>query len=182
MHKWQVKKKLNQNYTLKVNKKLISCQVGQNGIIKASNKKEGDFFTPAGLWRLKKLYYRKNRICFLLDGIQNKIKIEELSENCGWCDDQNSAFYNQKIKIFEKNTKFVSNYENLWREDQAYDLFFELAFNDAPIIKGKGSAIFSHCSFDDLRPTAGCVAICKESFKYILKDLEANTFLEIIDN
>ena len=182
MHKWLVKKDLNNNYFLNVSKKSLSCQVGRNGIIKAKNKKEGDFFTPAGLWRLKKLYYRKNRLFFSLDGIHNKIILEEISENCAWCDDENSTLYNKKIKIIEGNAKFKSNYENLWREDHAYDLFFELGFNDAPIIKGKGSAIFLHCSFNDLRPTAGCVAVSKGSFKYILKELRPNTFLDISDN
>ena len=182
MQKWQIRKNLNHNYTLNVSKKLLSCQVGQNGIIKAISKKEGDCSTPAGLWLLKKMYYRKNRFFFSLDGIHNKIKIEEISENCGWCDDENTPYYNKKIKIIKGNTKFNSNYENLWREDHAYDLFFELGFNDAPVIKGKGSAIFLHCSFDDLRPTAGCVAVSKESFKHILKELRPNTFLDISDN
>lgn len=181
MNKWQVKRSVNHNYHININGKLIVCQVGRNGIIPIGNKKEGDHSTPAGLWVLQKLYYRKDRITFSLDGVQNKINIEEISKNCGWCDDVNSSFYNQKIKIREGDNKFQSNFENLWREDNAYDMFFELGFNNWPIIKGNGSAIFLHCSFDDFRPTAGCVAVSKQSFIYILKELEANTFLDIVD-
>ena len=40
--------------------------------------------------------------------------------------------------------------KNLWREDQAYDLVIETSHNTNPIIKGKGSAIFVHCSFSRL--------------------------------
>jgi len=34
----------------------FKCCVGKNGI--TSNKKEGDYSTPKGLFRLKRLYFR----------------------------------------------------------------------------------------------------------------------------
>ena len=61
-------------------------------------------------------------------------------------------------------------------------VFLVINYNLRPVRKNKGSAIFLHCSFDDLRPTAGCVAVSKESFKHILKELRPNTFLDICDN
>ena len=178
MNKWQLNK-TDQKYFINVNAKSIPCQIGRNGIIAKNDKREGDLCTPSGLWNLRKLYYRKDKINFIFDKIKNKIAINKISKNCGWCDDKNSKFYNKKIKIIENNIFFHGRYEKLWREDDTYDIFFELGFNDCPVIKGMGSAIFLHCSFDDLRPTSGCIAISKESFEYILNNLKVNTYIEI---
>ena len=38
----------------------LKCCIGRNGI--TSNKKEGDFSTPKGLFKLEKLYFRKDRV------------------------------------------------------------------------------------------------------------------------
>ena len=44
-----------------------------------------------------------------------------------------------------------------------------------------GSAIFFHCSFEDLRPTSGCVAMPKRFFLHALRNLDIETYLEICD-
>ena len=38
----------------------FKCCIGKNGI--NSKKKEGDYSTPKGLFKLKKLYFRKDRV------------------------------------------------------------------------------------------------------------------------
>jgi L,D-peptidoglycan transpeptidase YkuD (ErfK/YbiS/YcfS/YnhG family) len=38
----------------------LKCSIGKNGL--NSNKKEGDYSTPKGLYDLKKLYFRKDRV------------------------------------------------------------------------------------------------------------------------
>ena len=38
----------------------LKCCIGKMGI--NSNKKEGDYSTPRGLFNLKKLYFRKDRV------------------------------------------------------------------------------------------------------------------------
>ena len=38
----------------------LKCCIGRNGL--KSNKKEGDYSTPKGLYNLKKLYFRKDRV------------------------------------------------------------------------------------------------------------------------
>ena len=38
----------------------LRCCIGKKGL--NSNKKEGDFSTPKGLFRLQKLYFRKDRV------------------------------------------------------------------------------------------------------------------------
>ena len=44
-------------------------------------------------------------------------------------------------------------------------------------IPEKGSAIFLHCSNN--KPTAGCVAIDKESMKEIIENIDEYTIIEI---
>ena len=46
--------------TLIIDDFILKCCVGKNGL--KSNKKEGDYATPKGLFRLKKLYFRKDRL------------------------------------------------------------------------------------------------------------------------
>ena len=76
----------------------------------------------------------------------------EVNSNLVWCDDVKSNFYNRLVNL--KNLKIIKfSYEKLYRLDNAYDIFIEINHNQAPIIRSKGSAIFIHCSFDDLRST-----------------------------
>ena len=46
--------------TLIIDNFKLTCCIGKNGM--TSNKKEGDFSTPKGLFKLEKLYFRKDRV------------------------------------------------------------------------------------------------------------------------
>ena len=70
----------------------LRCCVGKTGL--NSNKKEGDYSTPKGLFDLKKLYFRKDRV-----GIpQCKIDKTIIKKNMAWCDDPNDKKYNEEIQ------------------------------------------------------------------------------------
>ena len=47
----------------------------------------------------------------------------------------------------------------MWRDDALYDIVAELGWNDAPVVPGRGSAIFLHLARPDYGPTEGCVAL-----------------------
>ena len=49
----------------------LKCCIGKKGF--NSNKKEGDYSTPKGLFNLKKLYFRKDRIGNPKCGINKKV-------------------------------------------------------------------------------------------------------------
>ena len=49
----------------------VKCSVGKNGISK--NKQEGDLKTPRGIFKLKKIFYRKDRIKFIKTPLKKKI-------------------------------------------------------------------------------------------------------------
>ena len=133
-----------------------------------SNKKEGDYSTPKGLYNLKKLYFRKDRVAIPKCKITKKI----IEKNMAWCDDPNDKKYNEEIQVHTKNNK-----ENLYRDDHIYDYIISISHNSKKI-PFKGSAIFIHLT-KDYKPTAGCIALKKSSFEILLKLINNKTQIKI---
>ena len=132
----------------------IKCAVGKRGIGK--KKREGDLITPKGIFKIKKVYYRKDRVKNLI----TKIKKVAIKKDMGWCDDPKSLKYNKSVKF-----PFKYKSEKLFRTDNIYDIIIVLNFNMNPTIKNKGSAIFIHVAKNNLSPTKGCIAIKKKRIK-----------------
>ena len=109
---------------------------------------------------------------------KNVLKINQITKYCGWCNDINSYYYNKYIKI-NNFRSLNTNYESLWREDNVYDIIIEISHNIKPIIKNKGSAIFIHCSFEDFRTTAGCVALKKRDLMFLIKNINSKVSIQI---
>jgi L,D-peptidoglycan transpeptidase YkuD (ErfK/YbiS/YcfS/YnhG family) len=144
----------------------FKCCVGENGL--NSNKKEGDRSTPKGLFKLKKLYFRKDRV-----GVPNcKITKKVITKNIAWCDDSYHKKYNEEIQVFN-----IKNRENLYRKDYKYDYLVTISHNDKRIPL-KGSAIFIHLT-NDYKPTAGCIALKKKDFEIMLKLINQQTKIKI---
>ena len=145
---------------LKFGKYYFKCGLGENGM--TSNKKEGDCKTPKGIFQIKNIMYRKDRI----KNIETKIpkKIIQKSHIC--CDDPSNPNYN---KIYKTNN--ISLGEKLWRKDSLYDILIVLNYNLNPVIKNKGSAIFLHL-FEEKKKiiTKGCVSIKKKNMLILLKN------------
>ena len=159
--------KLKGKYLYYLNYK-IKCAIGKNGI--AKNKQEGDLKTPGGVFKLNKIYYRKDRIKFF----NTHLKKSYIKKNVGWCDDPDSKYYNKEIKL-----PFKGSAEKLWRKDNIYDLVIVLNYNFNPIIKNKGSAIFLHICKKNYAPTKGCVAINRKDMMNLLINIKNNTKLII---
>ena len=159
--------KLKGKYLYYLNYK-IKCAIGKNGITK--NKQEGDLKTPKGIFKLKKIFYRKDRIKF----IKTHLKKKYIKKNIGWCDDPSSKYYNREIKF-----PFKDSAEKLWRKDNIYDLIIIIDYNLNPTIKNKGSGIFLHICKKNYAPTKGCVAINKKSMMNLLLNIKNNTKLII---
>ncbi len=145
------------------------CLFGKDGI--TDNKKEGDMKTPTGIFPIRKIYYRKDKI----GEIKNEnIECIPIEEKFGWCDDIKKDEYNKFIKL-----PFDGRYENLWREDDVYDIVIIIGYNDDPVIKEKGSAIFLHIARDNMEYTEGCLAIKKEDMLKLLKIINKDILIEI---
>ena len=159
---------LGKEYFLKFGYKVFRCQIGLGGFKT----------TPIGKWTLKTIYYRSDRILRPKLKKKNILKINRITKHSGWCDDIRSNYYNKYITI--NNSRYLNiNYERLWRQDNAYDIVIETSHNTKPIIKNKGSAIFIHCSFDDLRTTGGCVALKKGDLMFLIKKLNKKSYIQI---
>tara|TARA_B110000046_G_scaffold164685_1_gene180417 strand:+ start:683 stop:1171 length:489 start_codon:yes stop_codon:yes gene_type:complete len=156
---------LNKN-TLIIDDFILNCCIGKKGL--NSNKKEADYSTPKGLFNLKKLYFRKDRV-----GIPKcRLTKQVIKKNMAWCDDPNHRKYNEEIKTVNKILK-----ENLYRKDHKYDYIISISHNEKKI-PGKGSAVFIHLT-DDYKPTAGCIALKKKDFEILLKLIDRKTKLKI---
>ena len=122
--------------------------VGSGGI--GSKTGEGDGITPTGVFPVRRILYRSDRIARPRAGVP----VEAIAPNDGWCDAPNDARYNRLVKL-----PFSASAEALWRDDHLYDLIVILGFNDSPVVPGAGSAIFLHVAREDFSATAGCVAL-----------------------
>jgi len=147
----------------------LKCSIGKSGA--KFSKKEGDLATPKGIFKLGYLYYRKERI----KSIKCKIKKKIIKKNMGWCDDINNKKYNQEITF-----PFKGSAEKLFRNDRIYDIFINIKYNQCPIIKGKGSAIFLHLISKKYKPTKGCISLHKKDLLKILPLINKNTKIKII--
>lgn len=149
--------------------KSYSCAYGRSGI--SANKHEGDGATPTGTFALRQVYYRNDRI----PQPTTKLPITALQPNMGWCDDIRSPFYNQLVQL-----PFAYSHEELWKKDNIYNIIVVVGYNDKPVIKNKGSAIFLHIARPGYKPTSGCVAFSESDLKEILSHLTSTTRVKII--
>jgi len=95
------------NKFLNIGNYKVKCAVGKRGI--KIKKKEGDFITPKGKFRINHLYYRADRI----KGLKANIKKTKIKKNMGWCNDSKSKYYNKLVKLPINHT-----FENLHRSDK----------------------------------------------------------------
>ena len=122
--------------------------LGRSGV--RVHKQEGDGATPAGLLPLRRVLYRLDR----LPPPDCAVPIEPIAETDGWCDDPTHRDYNRPVRLPHE-----ARCEDLWRQDGLYDVVGVLGWNDTPVVKGHGSAIFLHVARPDYAPTEGCVAL-----------------------
>ena len=147
-----------------------ACAIGKHGMIAADEKREGDGASPLGIWTMKRVFWRPDRLARPHTGLT----ATPLRAHDGWCDDPKDPLYNRPVR-----RPYPASHEALWREDHVYDLIVELDHNSAPIVPGHGSAIFLHLARPDYRPTEGCIAVALEDMLEILALADAGSRLEI---
>jgi len=131
--------------------------LGKGGI--RTDKQEGDGATPAGLLPLRRILFRADR----RSPPQSVVPIEPLAPDDGWCDDPAHRDYNRPVRL-----PHGGRTEALWRQDEVYDIIVVLGWNDSPVERGRGSAIFLHVARPDFAPTEGCVALAPAELRRVL--------------
>lgn len=137
------------------------CAVGRGGI--AIKQREGDGITPTGRWPLRRVLYRADR---LETPPKSSLPVEKIESDDAWCDIPGDPNYNRLVRL-----PYATLNEHLWRDDDAYDVIVVVGFNDAPVVQGKGSAIFLHVASADYQPTAGCLALRRDDLLEALAQL-----------
>jgi L,D-peptidoglycan transpeptidase YkuD (ErfK/YbiS/YcfS/YnhG family) len=133
------------------------CALGPAGI--KPDKREGDGATPAALLPLRRVLYRADRVARPVCGFP----VEPIAPADGWCDEVDDPAYNTQVTL-----PYPASHEHLWLEEHVYDIVVVLGWNDAPVVKGRGSAIFLHIAQPDYAPTAGCIALAEPDLRAAL--------------
>lgn len=131
--------------------------LGHGGIM--MHKQEGDGSTPAGVLPLRRVLFRADRV----PRPRCAVPVSLLAPEDGWCDDTRDAAYNRPVRL-----PYDARHEALWRNDAVYDVIGVLGWNDGPVERGRGSAIFLHLARDDYAPTEGCVALARGDLLAVL--------------
>ncbi len=146
----------------------FACALGPAGIRR--NKREGDGATPAGRFALRHVLYRADRLL----RPQTRLPCFALHPRGGWCDQPGDRRYNQPVVL-----PYPASAESLWRTDSLYDVIVVLGHNDAPPVKGHGSAVFFHLARPGFGPTEGCVAVSLKAMKSLLAGCRPGMALSI---
>lgn len=135
------------------------CALGKGGL--HIHKREGDGITPVGEYALGRVFYRPDRNP---TPPETGLETYAIDMDWGWCDDPDHPDYNTLITL-----PHPAHHERLWRDDDLYDVVVEVLYNSAPIIAGRGSAIFMHIAKPDYAPTEGCIALKKDDLLALLR-------------
>jgi len=135
--------------------------IGPGGI--AIKTGEGDGITPRGTFPIREVFYRADRV----KNLQIALPLRKIARDDGWCDAPDDQLYNRLVKL-----PYPASAENMWREDHLYDLVAVLGYNDNPVVRGKGSAIFLHLAKPDYSVTQGCVAMAMDDLLAAIEQLK----------
>ncbi|QUD87045.1 L,D-transpeptidase family protein [Phenylobacterium montanum] len=148
----------------------VACALGRSGVIAAEDKREGDGASPLGMWPVRRLLYRPDRVGRPVTALPT----QALEPDDGWCDAPGDPAYNRPVK-----RPYPASHEALWREDHLYDLVVVLGHNDDPPVAPMGSAIFLHLAREGYAPTEGCVALSRPDMEAFLAQAQPGAVLEI---
>jgi L,D-peptidoglycan transpeptidase YkuD (ErfK/YbiS/YcfS/YnhG family) len=146
------------------------ARVGRNGL--SSHHREGDGTTPIGTFAIGPTIY----------GIDPNpgVHLSYRRLRCGdwWDEDSRSPTYNTFRHVAcGLSPPFGGGSEALWRATVAYREFAVIRYNAAPIVPGRGSAIFLHV--DTGHATNGCVSLPRAQLIQLLRLLQRGASIRI---
>jgi L,D-peptidoglycan transpeptidase YkuD (ErfK/YbiS/YcfS/YnhG family) len=146
------------------------ARVGRNGL--SARHREGDGTTPTGTYGIGPVVYGLDPDPGL------RLRYHRLVCGDWWDEDPRSATYNRFRHVSCGTAPpFGGGSEALWQITPAYRMFALIRYNDAPVVPGRGSAIFLHV--DTGRPTNGCVSLPRSRLVALLRRLRAGATISI---
>ncbi|WP_231688200.1 SH3 domain-containing protein [Bacillus sp. FJAT-18017] len=139
----------------------IKAVVGKYGIGKL---KEGDGKTPAGTYLLGTSFGWGKKPAGL------NYPFKAVSKYDYWIDDVKSKDYNKWVHYTGNPDKRWNSYEKL--NHPLYKYSIVIRYNENPIVKEAGSAIFLHIKSSSTKHTLGCIAVNEGDMLNILKWLD----------
>jgi len=159
-------------YGLSIGNLFFQCAVGKNGI--GNKQREGDGITPIGDFPIRFGFYRSDRVKSSPITVEGVCMMES-NKTIGWCDDPSDPIhYNRLVAL-----PFPYSSEQIWREDDLYNVVLVLGYNDDPVVVGRGSAIFMHVAKEGYGPTAGCVSLKLQDLLKVLSMVTCDTIVSI---
>lgn len=140
----------------------IPAVIGKHGI--DARKAEGDRKTPQGLYDVGEAFGTAPAP----EG--TKLPYRIATEHDYWVDDPESDDYNRWVHYEGNPSERWKSFERL--TDPLYTHAVVIKYNEDPVVKGKGSAIFLHRWKSGDTPTLGCVAIAYEDLVRLLGVLD----------
>lgn len=148
----------------------VPCALGRAG--GRLKWREGDGATPLGVFGLRRVHYRADRIARPRAGLA----LRRIRSGDWWCDLPDDFAYN---RLVTHRPPPAGSQEWLTREDRLYDIIVEIGYNDRPVVRSRGSGIFWHVVRPGFTPTAGCVATTLEAMQRILPMVGPRTRIRI---
>lgn len=135
------------------------AHLGRTGL--SRRKREGDGATPTGTYPLGPVAYG------IAANPGTRLRYHRLTCGDWWDEDPASAAYNtfQHVACGTRPA-FGGGSEALWRISPQYRYFLVVEYNAAPIVPGRGSAIFLHVA---VGATAGCVSLPEAELVHVLR-------------
>jgi L,D-peptidoglycan transpeptidase YkuD (ErfK/YbiS/YcfS/YnhG family) len=139
------------------------ARLGRTGV--SANRHEGDGTTPLGVFPIGATMYG------VAPNPGVRFRYHRLACGDWWDGDPSSPTYNRFRHVRCGETPpFRGDSEALWEQRVAYRYFAVIGFNDAPVVPGRGSAIFLHA--DTGRPTVGCISLPVPQLVHVLRWLD----------
>lgn len=156
-----------------------SARLGKNGLVwglglhplpkGASSKREGDFRTPAGVFRIGGVWgYAPEGDC------HSALPYHQITTRDLWVEDSSSPDYNNHVRLAADPATAWEKKQQMKQGDPAHALKLFIAHNAVPrAVPGAGSAIFFHIwRGGGSRPTAGCTTLAEPHLRSLIAALK----------
>lgn len=141
-------------------KNKIKANIGRNGFVVSSQKREGDGKTPLGLYSIGNAFGTKE--------FKTRMNFRYITKEDKLIDDIDNPDYNRWVT----GETAAKSYEAMLRPE--YKLGFVINYNMHPIVSGAGSAIFAHIWEAEYKATRGCIAMNEDNMVKLISWLDKN--------